>query len=51
MRERVVMPSEIASLPDLKGYIAFAGAYDVARIELTPLNFLNRLPTFIEKAS
>jgi len=51
IRERVVMPSEIASLPDLKGYVAFAGAYDVASIELTPLNFKNRLPAFIHKVS
>ena len=50
VRERVVMPSEIASLPDLKGYLAFAGAYDVASIQLTPLNFVNRLPAFIHKA-
>jgi len=49
IRERVVMPSEIASLPDLKGYLAFAGAYDVASIQLTPLNFVNRLPAFIHK--
>lgn len=49
VRERVVMPSEIASLPDLEGYIAFAGAYDVAGIQLTPLNFKNRLPAFIHK--
>jgi type IV secretory pathway TraG/TraD family ATPase VirD4 len=49
VRERVVMPSEIASLPDLKGYLAFAGAYDVASIQLTPLNFVNRLPAFIHK--
>lgn len=48
-RERIVMPSEIASLPDLQGYLAFAGAYDIARIELTPLNFLNRLPAFVER--
>lgn len=51
IRERVVMPSEIASLPDLKGYIAFAGAYDVASIQLTPLNFVNRLPAFIHKVA
>jgi len=51
IRERVVMPSEIASLPDLKGYVAFAGAYDIARIQLTPLNFKNRLPAFIPKVS
>jgi type IV secretory pathway TraG/TraD family ATPase VirD4 len=50
IRERVVMPSEIASLPDLTGYLAFAGAYDVASIQLTPLNFVNRLPAFIHKA-
>lgn len=51
IRERVVMPSEIASLPDLKGYVAFAGAYDVASIQLTPLDFVNRLPAFIHKVS
>jgi len=51
IRERVVMPSEIASLPDLKGYLAFAGDYDVASIQLTPLSFKNRLPAFIHKAS
>lgn len=49
IRERVVMPAEIASLPDLKGYLAFAGAYDIANIQLTPLNFINRLPSFIHK--
>lgn len=38
------MPSEIASLPDLQGYIAFAGAYDIARIELKLMNFVNRMP-------
>jgi len=49
-RERVVMPAEIASLPDLKGYLAFAGAYDISSIQLKPLNFVNRSPAFIHKA-
>jgi type IV secretory pathway TraG/TraD family ATPase VirD4 len=48
-RERVVMPSEIASLPDLQGYIAFAGAYGMARFKLTPLNFINQTPAFVER--
>jgi len=48
-RERVVMASEIASLPDLQGYIAFAGAYGIARFKLTPLNFINQMPAFVER--
>lgn len=48
-RERIVMPSEITNLPDLQGYLAFAGAYDIARIELTPLNFINKIPAFVER--
>jgi hypothetical protein len=48
-RERIVMPSEIASLPDLTGYLAFAGAYDIARIELTPMNFVNRMEGVVER--
>ena len=30
-RERVIMPSEIASLPDLTGFISFAGDYPICR--------------------
>lgn len=48
-RERIVMPSEIASLPDLQGYLAFAGAYDIARIELTPMNFVERMTGVLER--
>ena len=39
VRERVVMPSEIASLPDLNGYIAFSGEYPIAKIKLVPMTF------------
>ena len=50
-RERVVLPSEIASLPDLTGYLAFAGDYPVARIKLRIVQFQNRVPAFDERAA
>ena len=49
-RERVVLPSEIASLPDLTGYLAFAGDYPIARVELRIAQFLNRVPAFQERS-
>lgn len=36
VRERVLLPSEIASLPNLRGYLALAGAAPIAPIQLTP---------------
>ena len=50
-RERVVLPSEIASLPDLTGYLAFAGEYPVAKVKLDVVRFLNRVPAFEERAN
>lgn len=38
-RERVVMPSEIQSLPELTGYLAFAGDLPITRIKLTPRHY------------
>src|SRR5207244_11955387 len=35
-RERVVMPSEIQSLPELTGYVAFAGDIPISRVRLVP---------------
>ena len=32
VRERVVLPSQIASLPDLTGYVAFAGDHPIAKL-------------------
>lgn len=36
VQERVVLASEIASLPDLQGYLALAGAAPIQRVTLTP---------------
>ena len=49
-RERVVLPSEIAALPDLVGYLAYAGSYPVAKVKLEIVNFKNRVPAFEEKS-
>jgi type IV secretory pathway TraG/TraD family ATPase VirD4 len=49
VRERVVLPSEIASLPDLTGYLAFAGDYPVAKVKLDVLRFWDRVPAFKER--
>ena len=38
-RERVVLPSEIASLPDLAGYLAFAGDHPIAKVEVKIIRF------------
>lgn len=47
-RERVVMPSEIQSLPELTGYLAFAGDVPIARIKLTPRHYPVRHPAILE---
>jgi len=49
VRERVVLPSEIASLPDLTGYVAFAGDHPIAKVKLRVLRFLNRLEAIQER--
>jgi type IV secretory pathway TraG/TraD family ATPase VirD4 len=43
-QEHLVLPSEIASLPDLTGYLAFSGDYPITKFKLTPLSFKNRIP-------
>jgi type IV secretory pathway TraG/TraD family ATPase VirD4 len=48
-RERVVLPSEIASLPDLTGYVAFAGDHPLAKVRLDILHFLDRAPSIQER--
>lgn len=45
-RERVVMPAEIASLPNLEGYVAFAGNVPIAKVSLEILQFKNNVPGF-----
>lgn len=48
VRERVVMPAEIANLPDLTAYIAFAGDRPIAKVPLKIKKFVDRQPAFIE---
>ncbi|EJE4644412.1 type IV secretion system DNA-binding domain-containing protein [Vibrio parahaemolyticus] len=47
-RERVVTAAEIASLPELTGYVAFAGDHPIAKVKLEYKNFTSRLPAFVE---
>lgn len=47
-RERVVMPSEIQSLPILTGYLAFAGEFPIARVTLTPREYPVRHPAIVQ---
>ena len=49
-RERVVLPSEIASLPDLTGYVAFAGDHPVGKVKVRIARFKNRVPPFEERS-
>ena len=48
-REPVVMSSQIASLPELTGYVAFAGDRPIAKIKLEVLRFANRIDAFCER--
>lgn len=50
-RERVVLPSEIASLPALTGYLAFAGEFPIARITLAIMKFAQVNEPFVERGS
>lgn len=50
-RERVVMPAEIAALPDLTGYVAFAGSSPIAKVELMIMRFKDRVPAFVERTA
>ena len=47
-RERVVMPSEIQSLPELTGYLAFAGDLPIARVVLVPRRYPLRHRAIVE---
>jgi type IV secretory pathway TraG/TraD family ATPase VirD4 len=49
--ERVVMPSQIASLPDLTGYLAFAGDRPITRVTLEYVAYKNTVPAFEERAA
>lgn len=50
-RERVVTPAEIAALPDLCGYIAFAGDLPISRTNIGILKFKEKNPAFEERIS
>ncbi len=49
VRERVVLPSEIPSLPELSGYLAFSGDLPITRIRLEIIRFKERNPGFLDK--
>ena len=48
-REPVVLASDIASLPDLTGYLAFAGDQAIAKVRLDYVQFRQRVPPFVER--
>lgn len=50
-RERVVMPAEIASLPDLVGYVSFASDYPIAKLKLDYAEYAEIHPRFIARQS
>jgi type IV secretory pathway TraG/TraD family ATPase VirD4 len=49
VRERIVLPTEIAGLPDLTGYIGFAGDRPVARVTLEHYEYRNINEPFVER--
>lgn len=48
-KERVVMASEIAALPDLVGYVSFASDYPIAKVKLEYTDYLIVNPPFIPR--
>ena len=48
VRERVILPAEIANLADLTAYIGFAGNLPIARVPLAIKQFAIRFPAFEE---
>ena len=48
VRERIVMPSEIANQSRLKGWLALAEGYPICKIEINPLTFVQNTPAFVE---
>lgn len=47
-KERVVTPAQIQTLPDLMGWVAFAGDRPIAKFKLEPINFAIRNAPFIQ---
>lgn len=48
-KERVVMPSEIAALPDLVGFVSFASDFPIARVKLKYTDYRIVNSPFIER--
>lgn len=48
VKERLVLPAEIAGLPDLTGYLAFSGDLPIAKVRLTPRTYPVRADAFDE---
>jgi len=46
---RVVLPSEIAALPNLSAYVVLSGVSAVARVKFEPRELLERISSFIPK--
>lgn len=51
MTERVLLPSEIAGLADLKGYLAVPGSARIVPIELTPVDRSQVVDPFVENST
>ncbi len=49
--ERLVLASQIAGLPPLSGYLAFAGDRPIARVKLAIQPFAERNPGFVERVA
>lgn len=48
-RERVVLPAEIVSMPDLTAIVSFAGDLPIARTKLQFQQFKQQVPAFMER--
>jgi type IV secretory pathway TraG/TraD family ATPase VirD4 len=48
-RERVVMPSELAALPDLVAYVSFAGNYPISKVKLAYTDYVEHTEQFVER--
>lgn len=48
-RERVVMPAEIAALPELTGFISFAGDYPICRFKSEYVDFKKHYEPFVDR--
>lgn len=47
---RVVLPSEIAALPNLSAYVVLSGVSGIAKVRFEPRELLARIPAFVPKA-